>query len=70
VTAVQQGNGVYLVSITGTIQVAYDATITQSNGTTSMVSKSATITLNGQETVGVDLDGRQIRADMTTGQTE
>jgi formate-dependent phosphoribosylglycinamide formyltransferase (GAR transformylase) len=70
VTAVLQSNGSYLVSDTGTIQVAYQATITQANGKSSAISDAATITLNGQETVHVDMGGIHISVDMTTGKTE
>jgi len=70
VTAVMQSNGSYLVSATGVIQVAYQATITPAGGKSSTVSETATITLNGQETVYIDMGGRHIGVDMTTGAIE
>jgi len=70
VTAVLQGDGTYLVTATGTIMVDYSATITQANGTTTQVSKTATITLNGQRIVHVDMDGTDVDVDMTTGEAE
>ncbi len=69
-TATQQSNGSWLLSATGTITVAYSATITQANGTTTQVNRTATITLNGQQTVHVEMDGTEVDADMTTGETE
>ncbi len=70
VSAVLQSDGTYLVSATGQIMVSYDATITNADGTTNTVSRTATVTLNGQRTVHVDVDGTEVDADMTTGETE
>jgi hypothetical protein len=70
VTAVLQSDGSYLVTETGTIQVSYDATITKADGTTSTVSHTATITLDGTKTVHVDMDGTEVDADTTTGETK
>jgi hypothetical protein len=70
VSAVLQSDGTYLVSATGVILVSYDATITKADGTTSTVSRTATVTLDGQKTVHVDMDGTDVDVDMTTGETE
>ncbi|HVP19078.1 MAG TPA: hypothetical protein VMU36_08780 [Spirochaetia bacterium] len=70
VTAVLQSDGTWLVTATGSILVDYSATITQADGTTTQVNRTATITLNGQRTVRVDMDGTEVDVDMTTGETE
>jgi len=70
VSAALQSNGSYMVTATGVIQVAYMATIIQANGTTSTVSKTSTITLNGEETVYINMDVTRIGVDLTTGETE
>ncbi len=70
VSAAFQTNGTWLVAATGTISVDYSAAITQADGTTTQVSRTATITLNGQQTVEVDMDGTQVHVDMMTGEPE
>ncbi len=70
VTAVLQSDGSYLVTATGTILADYSATITDANGTTTQVSRTATITLNGQQTVHIDMDGTEVDADLSTGEIE
>jgi hypothetical protein len=70
VSAVLQPDGSYLVTATGTILVSYDATITKADGTTSTVTHTATVTLDGQKTVHVDMDGTEVDVDSTTGETE
>ncbi len=70
VAAVLQSDGSYLVTDTGTIQVSYNATITKADGTTSTASNTATVTLDGQKTVHVDMDGTQVDVDSTTGEPE
>jgi hypothetical protein len=70
VSAVLQSDGSYLVTATGTILVSYDATITKADGTTSTVSHTATVTLDGQRTLHVDMEGTEVDADTTTGETE
>jgi hypothetical protein len=50
--------------------VPYPATITQADGTTSTVSRTATITLNGQGIVHSDVGSMRFRAHVTTGEIE
>jgi len=68
VTATLQPGGTYMVSATGQIVVTYDATITKADGTVTTVSRTATVTLNNQGTVHVDMDGTEVDADSTTGE--
>jgi len=70
VTAALQSDGTYLVSATGQITVSYNATITKADGTTQTVSRTATVTLNGQQIVRVDVDGTEVDVDITTGDIE
>lgn len=69
-SAVLQPDGTYLVTATGTIMVSYAATITQADGTTTQVDKTATFTLDGQKTAHLDMDGTDVDVDVTTGETD
>ena len=70
VTAVLQEDGSWLVSATGVIQVDYTATITRLDGTTETISRTATITLDGERIIYIRMGRRHFRVDMTTGEME
>jgi hypothetical protein len=70
VSAVPQSDGSCLVTATGTIVVSCSATITLANGTSDSVQKTATFTLDGQQTAHFNMGGTGVDVDITTGAAE